>query len=138
MAGARRAPRAMTRTTPSDAWTHATLARLAQEHFPGRSNALEELVRQLARRHETSWRTNSAGVFRPTPAMYALALRWQIEKLGPTCLFCKGEVELPTRPDPTGPSGPTLALGLSLDPERGGLNVPQNLVLGHADCLPGR
>ncbi len=119
-----------------DAWTGDTLKRLAEQHFPERGRELESLVRGMARRHETAWRTSSEGVFRPTPAMYALALSWELEKLGPTCTFCQGKIEIPERGGPGHPSGPTLALGPRVAARAGGLNVPQNLALCHADCLP--
>lgn len=127
----------MPNRTRADTWTHATLSRLARQHFPGRTQALEDLVRQLANRHETAWRSSSAGTFRPTPAMYALALRWSLDEAGPKCALCRGTVEVPRRPVPGGPSGLSLTLGPHLPPVHGGLNVPQNLRVYHARCLPG-
>lgn len=127
----------MPEPTTVGAWTRAHVARIARQYFPGRSSALLDLTLELAKRHETAWRTSSTGVFRPTPSMYALALGWELDRLGPRCVFCKGKVEVPRRLPPTGPSGPTLALGLRVPPEQGGFNVPQNLSIGHASCFSG-
>ncbi len=124
------------RTNEVDPWTEATLKRLASRHFPERGRALASLIGGMARRHETAWRASSEGVYRPTPAMYALALSWQLEKLGPTCAFCHGKVELPERGGPAPPSGPTLAMAPRVATSAGGLNVPQNLALCHAECVP--
>ena len=119
----------------AEKWTRTHLGELARRHFAGRADSLEKVVRDIASRHEAAWRSDSAGRFRPTPSMYALALGWELDKVGPNCLFCQGKVELPARPGRAGPSGPSLALGVRVRPRDGGLNVPQNLVLGHADCV---
>lgn len=125
----------MPERSKADVWTQAILDRIAREHFPSRARSLGEIVRQLAQRHETAWRSSSAGVFRPTTAMYALGLLWQLEELGPTCAFCNGTVEVPRQSAPSGPSGPSLALRLRTPADRGGLNIPQNLALCHARCV---
>ena len=128
----------MPKSSKAERWTRTTLAGIAKQHFPSHERPLGEIVRRLADRHENAWLSSSEGVFRPTRAMYALALRWELEKVGPTCVFCKGKVEVPSRPAPSRPAGPTLALGFRVPPHEGGLNVPQNLAICHAGCLPGR
>ncbi len=128
----------MPESSKMDRWTKVTLSQVARDHFPGREGSLDTIVRQLAERHETVWRSSSEGVFRPTRAMYALALRWELDKVGPQCAFCKGRVEVPTEPSRSRPTGPMLALGPRVLPGDGGLNVPQNLALCHADCHPAR
>jgi hypothetical protein len=128
----------MSESSGADRWLKVTMSRIAQDHFPGRAGPLGEIVRQLAERHETAWRSSSEGVFRPTRAMYALALRWELDRAGPECAYCKGRVEVPTDPPRSRLSGPMLALGPRVLPRDGGLNVPQNLALCHADCRPGR
>lgn len=120
----------------ADTWVRTTVAELARQHFPARARPLESLVRRHAERHETVWRSSSQGVFRPTPAMYALALRWELERRGPSCAVCNGRVELPTQRAPSDPSSPTLALGVRAAAGSGTLNVPQNLSLCHTGCLP--
>ncbi len=121
-----------------DNWTHATITQLARKYFPGRSKPLEAIVYRLAERNETSWRSTFQGVFRPTPSMYALALRWQLDRLGLSCFVCNGKVQVPRTPAPSLSAGPTLSLGFRIPPADGGLNVPQNLALAHVECLPSR
>jgi hypothetical protein len=128
----------MAERTKADAWVREEVARLAKRHFPGRARPLEQLLRTMAQTHEAAWRSTARGVYRPTAAMYALALSWELDKLGPTCVFCKGKVEVPGRPSPSGPSRPTLHLGPRTDSRWGILNVPQNLALGHGGCFPGQ
>ncbi len=123
---------------PADAWTRAKVAGLAQEYFPGRTDALLELVRGTAQQHEREWRSGVAGVFRPTAAMYALALGWHLDTLGPACVFCEGDVDLPRRPVSSEMARGEPALRLRVPAHAGGLNVPQNLVLCHAGCAPNR
>ncbi len=125
------------RSIPDD-WTRATIAHLARKYFPGRSKPLGAIVYRLAERNETRWRSTSEGVFRPTPSMYALALRWQLDRFGLSCLVCHGKVQVPRTPAPSHSAGPTLSLGFRIRPADGGLNVPQNLVLSHVECLPSR
>jgi hypothetical protein len=121
-----------------DDWVRDRLKELAKEYFPGRAAQLEGTVRRLAEHHERAWKSQPAGSYRPTAAMYALALRWELDKLGPKCSVCKGEVDLPPRrPSPPFPTGPHLSLAPRLHPSEGGLNVPQNLALCHAGCMPG-
>lgn len=131
-------PTAMPGKSVADAWVRTTIAELARQHFPDRGRPLESMIRRLAERHETVWRSSSQGVFRPTPAMYALALRWELERRGPSCAVCKSSVELPTGRAPSGAFSPTLALGVRAAAGLGSLNVPQNLALCHTGCLPSR
>lgn len=128
----------MARPSPAERWTNAALARVAEKHFPGQQGSLRVIVQQLAEGHHTAWASTSLGVYRPTPAMFTLALLWEVERIGPNCVFCEGRVEVPSQPSDSGPSGPTLTLGFRVPPGRGGLNVPQNLTLCHAGCLSDR
>ncbi len=119
------------------AWTRAQLDSIARQYFPGSGAALESAVRTLANRHEADWRATARGGFRPTASMYALALSWRLKEVGPTCAFCKERIVLPRSPSPPAPGQETLALVPGVPVERGGLNVPQNLLLGHRSCVPG-
>ncbi len=69
-------------------WAEVEVARLAEMHFAGRTLPLQRIVVNLARRHESVWRELEQGVFRPTPSMYAVALRWELGKRGATCGIC--------------------------------------------------
>ena len=126
------------RATPAETWTSARMKEIAREHFAGQVAELENVIHRLVERHEEVWRSQQAGAYRPTAAMYALALRWELDKLGPKCSVCQGEGDLPPRrPTPPSPTGPHLSLAPRLHPSEGGLNVPQNLALCHAGCMPG-
>lgn len=120
----------------AERWTKAQLSGVAQVHFPGGEGALERALREFAEHHEAIWRATAAGAFRPTTPMYALALRWQLAERGPTCPYCHARIEVPVGPShPIRPEA-AIALGPRVHPRQGGLNVPQNLVLGHAGCVP--
>lgn len=123
--------------SPADAWAREKLRAVAREYFPGRAAELEREVRRLVERHERVWRSQPPEAYRPTASMYALALQWELEKLGPRCSVCQGEVALPTRPTPPSPTRSRLSLAPRKRTVEGGLNVPQNLALCHADCMPG-
>lgn len=116
-------------------WARREARELADQHFAGRGETVERLILELAEHHEWIWRRRGRPNLRPTPAMYALALRWELQNRGPVCAFCTRPVELPHRAAGTACEGP-LAVGPRVPPTRGGLNVPQNLALGHEACLP--
>ncbi len=118
-------------------WTRTQLDSIARQYFPGSGPALESAVRTLVGRHEADWRATARGGFRPTASMYALALSWRLREVGPTCAFCKERITLPHGPSSPAPGQETLALVPRVSAERGGLNVPQNLLLGHRGCVPG-
>lgn len=120
-----------------DDWVKETLKGLAKEYFPGRASQLERTLRRLAEDHERAWKSRPVGSYRPTASMYAVALRWELDKLGPTCSICKGELVVPTRIAPRSPEGLHLTLAARVNPASGGLNVPQNLALFHEGCAPG-
>jgi hypothetical protein len=124
-------------TTPADAWTREKLRAVAKEYFPGRAVELDGIIRRLVERHEKAWRSQPPGAYRPTAPMYALALQWELGRLGAKCSVCQGEVALLARPTSRSPVGSRLSLAPRRRAVEGGLNVPQNLVLCHADCLPG-
>lgn len=124
-------------TKPADDWTQRKLQALATKYFPGRHRELEGVVRGLMGRHEEEWRTQPPGTYRPTGPMYALALEWELERQGATCSVCRGKVALPTPPSPPSAVGSGFMLALRKRAADGGLNVPQNLALCHADCMPG-
>ncbi|GEM_PF-7035660 len=124
----------MTGQAKADEWTWTQLDLLARQHFGGRARALAEIVRRAAFRHEQAWRTSAQGVYRPTESMYALAMRWGLEKRGPVCPSCGGTLEVPDRAAPPGDVDPSVTLRLRVPPREGGLNVPQNLALCHAGC----
>lgn len=117
-------------------WTRSQLKGVATTHFPGRARHLERIVKEPAARHEMDWRLRATGVYRPTPSMYALALRWELGKRGPTCSVCQGAIELPTGKGVPAPGARSLYLAPRVAAAQGGRNVPQNLALGHAGCLP--
>jgi hypothetical protein len=126
------------RTTPAKTWAIARMNEIAAKHFAARVPELEYVVGRLVKRHEEVWRSQPVGAYRPTIAMYALALRWELDKRGPKCSVCDRAVDLPPRgPTPPSPAGPHLSLAPRLHPFEGGLNVPQNLALCHAGCMPG-
>lgn len=128
----------MSERPASDQWVTRTATRLAHQHFPGRASALESLVREAAKNHETIWRSSAQGVFRPTPSMYAPGLRWQFDKLGPVCALCHGKVVISERLPPSGPTRNQLVIRPRGSGPGGGLNVPQNLVAAHARCVSDR
>lgn len=119
-----------------DDWVRDTLKGLAKEYFPGRAAQLERTMRRLAEDHERAWKAQPVGSYRPTASMYAVALRWELDKLGPACSICKGVLVVPTRSAPRSPEGPHLTLVPRVNPTAGGLNVPQNLALCHEECAP--
>jgi len=123
--------------SPADEWTRERLNALAKTHFRSQHEVLESVIRRLVERHEEVWRAQPPGSYRPTAPMYALALQWELDKLGPRCSVCEGEVALPTGPSSRAPQGSCLSLALRLPLVAGGLNVPQNLALCHAGCMPG-
>jgi hypothetical protein len=118
----------------TDDWVRDTLKALAKEYFPGRAAQLEGTVRRLAADHERVWKSRPAGSYRPTASMYAVALRWELDKLGPMCSICQGNLVVPTRSAPRSSKGPHLTLVPRVNPASGGLNVPQNLTLCHEGC----
>jgi hypothetical protein len=120
----------------ASSWTQAKVSELAQRFFPRKAADLERFILELATRHETNWRDSYAGVFRPTPTMYALALSWELKRLGPRCSVCKRKVEFASWPYPPGSTLYSPGLAPRTSPQQGGLNVPQNLQFGHAGCLP--
>lgn len=120
----------------SEDWVRRELERLAATHFGGRAEPLEAAVLELAFHHEWIWRRRGATNFRPTASMYALALSWELDQRGPACAFCREEVGLGSGTIPARATGRSLALGPRVPPTKGGLNVPQNLALSHANCLP--
>ncbi|MGI0131358.1 MAG: hypothetical protein ACREDE_02105 [Thermoplasmata archaeon] len=117
-------------------WTRAQVTAIAEKHLPGHALTLEEVVHRLASQHEATWKGTSAGVFRPTPSMYALALGWELDKLDPKCALCQGAVQLQMGSAAAAGSTLSIALGPRVPPNAGGLNVPQNLALVHVECLP--
>lgn len=119
---------------PPNDWTHHEVSRLARQHFPTRASVLERIVRDLAHKHEAAWRVSSEGTFRPTPAMYALALRWIVDRTGPTCAQCGDRITVPHHDPMAGRPTSSLTLSLRIPADRGGLNVPQNLAMCHAGC----
>ncbi len=117
-------------------WARKEARELAQQHFAGKADTVERLIVELAEHHEWIWRRRGRPNLRPTSSMYALALRWELQKRGAVCAFCTKPIELPAKaPSGTACRGP-LAMGPRVPPTRGGLNVPQNLALGHDACLP--
>ncbi|MGI0156499.1 MAG: hypothetical protein ACREDE_10280, partial [Thermoplasmata archaeon] len=69
-------------------------------------------------------------------SMYAVALGWELEKRGPNCSVCHRTVQLPAGSPPSAPTDISLAMGPRLSIRNGGLNAPQNLLLGHLGCVP--
>lgn len=122
--------------SPAEEWTRERLNALAKTHFRSQHEMLESVIRRLVERHEEVWRAQPPGSYRPTASMYALALQWELDKLGPRCSVCKGEVALPTGPASRASQGSYLSLAPRSSPASGGLNVPQNLALCHAGCMP--
>ena len=122
-------------TDPGE-WVRKEVARLASLYFPGREDPLEKALTEMARRHEKQWRASAAGVFRPTPSMYLVALQWELKRHGPTCAVCRGDIAIPKAPEPPRPEALTMSMSPRVHPREGGLNVPQNLQLGHAGCMP--
>jgi hypothetical protein len=123
--------------SPSEIWTREKLKTIARDHFGGRNAALENLVRGLVERHRKIWKSQATGSYRPTASMYALALQWQVDALGPKCAVCDGKIVLPETPAEHFATGSQLTLAPRVLPSNGGLNVPQNLVLCHSGCMPG-
>jgi transcriptional regulator with GAF, ATPase, and Fis domain len=122
---------------PAGVWAREQLRAMAKEYFPGRARELEGIIRRLVGRHEKVWKSSPPGAYRPTSAMYALALQWELKRLGPNCSVCQKEVAVPARPTARFPTETHLSLAPRLRAVEGGLNVPQNLVLCHAGCRPG-
>lgn len=116
-------------------WAENHLRTLAERHFPGRREGLVARIGELAEAHETRWRSEGTGVYRPTVSMYALALGWTLRPEGPRCAVCHGPVAPPPARGAVEEPGSRLALAPRVPVGKGGLNVPQNLVLGHAACL---
>ncbi|HEV2316960.1 MAG TPA: hypothetical protein VGV89_05230 [Thermoplasmata archaeon] len=119
----------------ANVWAHKRIEELAGEHFPGQEAPLLQRLIGLSALHEARWKREAAGIYRPTLGMYALALQWELESHGPSCAVCREIVRVveAVPADPGG--GDRLALGPRVPLAEGGLNVPQNLHLGHEACL---
>ncbi len=117
-----------------DDWARVRVAQLADRYCSGDTSFIQNEIQRLVGRHEVLWKATSAGVFRPTSSMYALALEWELGKRGPTCAICNERIDL-TPGQSSGPGSPTLFPRTPL--QSGGLNVPQNLALGHQGCGEG-
>ena len=126
-------------SSPSvERWTRSQIAQLAEQYFPGREELLWEIVRRVAERDEALWRRSTQGTYRPTISMYALALGWQLKRGGARCAICKRPLGPPLSRRSASAEVPALSLGPLVPPDQGGRNVPQNVILGHADCLSVR
>ena len=125
----------MTSPSAAENWTRTRVAEIAAKHFPGRQEVLWQIVREAAERHELEWRRASTGVFRPTVSMYALALGWRLDEEGSMCSVCKKKIAAPTPRASRAPRAAAFTVRPNLPTDRGGINVPQNLILGHLDCF---
>lgn len=116
-------------------WSRRHIQTLARRHFKRGGGALEALLTTLQRAHEARWRSSGAGRYRPTLSMYAVALGWELGRRGPRCGVCEGALEVP-EPARRGAAPRAMTLVPRTSETSGGLNVPQNLVVGHCGCLP--